>query len=480
MNNEDKLIYDVIDSLQIADIVDEIDNVDIDDSIFLTNDMLDNIKLKTYRNMEGSFIKINKRKKVYELIAACIAAVVILTGIIGYDKVSAQIQRMLTYIPGIGVYIQDHESSAVYFLDNPIRRDYKGKFIKVTGIIIENGNKSITMEGNISTEPPKMISVEEKNGISYFLNLSDYDISKTTRQWYANYLDYAEYPRAFNIKDFIKPQIKIKEVNINIPFALKKMDNNLGESQIASSIKNDVKLIAIANKDNGIIKISYITPKIGKSVLSSNNSLFPTRALGVVLKDKNNRIYKEINKVFNTLYFDGKNTNNKEFILSIPYLYKFGQYNGPTKFKLLIPENGGLNINKTVHIGDYPVELKSVERINPDYIALTFDTNYDLDKNESVLYFPVWKDIMSTERIEAISKINLSVNEVKGELHKYTNKPYVYLFQSKKIDKSININFNFLKTVFIPIDKEAKFINLDLGDPNTIIKGQWEFKIRLK
>jgi hypothetical protein len=486
MNNEDKLIYDIVDEIDIIDIIDEIDEVDIDDSVFLTNDMLEKIKRKTYENIYSPLLKIRKRRRLYELAAACVAVIIIITGFIGYDKVLAQIQRMITYVPGIGVYLENHDISMVYFLDNPIKRNYNGKFITVTRIIIEKGNSLITMEGNITINPPKSINIADKSKNSYEVYLDNYITSTNGKYWIARYFDYGYYPRAYADKDFSKLLIKIKEANIDIPIALQRLDNSSRGTQIGvSASKSGVNLIATAYKDNGIIKISYITRKIGKTILSGNYySLFPIHAIHPVLKDKSNRVYKELNmgdsfiKETNMLYFDGKNTDSKEFKLSIPYLLKYNPSDNPTKCKLLIPENGDLNVNKTVYLDNYPVEFKSVKRVNEDYIALTIDTHTDTNKMGAISNFAVLNHDINIfkQKLEIIPKSNLSIDEVKGELGKYSNKPYFYLYQANSIYKSTGV----FKTALIPIDKKAKFVNLDLFSPSIILKGPWEFEIRLK
>lgn len=125
-------------------------------------------------------------------------------------------------------------------------------------------------------------------------------------------------------------------------------------------------------------------------------------------------------------------------------------------------------------LSGFPVDFRSVKRVNDDYIALTVDTHYDMIKLESLYGFSIRCPKYTDQEVPLLMSNDFATfEEAMEELGKLKHKAYYSLY---------NNNYplhEYLTTVFIPIEQDMKSIDLIINNPQVVKKGPWTFDFKL-
>jgi len=109
--------------------------------------------------------------------------------------------------------------------------------------------------------------------------------------------------------------------------------------------------------------------------------------------------------------------------------------------RLKIPKEGKLEVNKTIELAGYPVDIESIERTKKDEITLKVNPRYN------------------PQALETLKDFRLDTSKLGG-------------YSSKLNDQTYAIEY-----FYIPIDKNASSIKLHFNEPYLVRKGPWEITI---
>lgn len=422
----------------------------------------ENVRNKTFEKLGISvecLVKstTSKKEKFYKTIlfrklAATAAAIVIIIGIFSSDYVTAAIGKLLQYIPGLNITLEQEDER--FILKDTINITKGDNYIKLLSVIVDNKNQSIYVSIRGNNKKCKNVSVKFKNGKEYDLPI--YSVGSGGSDWVG---DYSYNPKFYKPKkdtftymdgDELNIILNDKE-NMLIPVKLEKPDTLHSYDELGPTVnKNGLSITAIPTLNNNELEINLLTPNIAggrvdEYALQPDYKDNEYRHAGllagrITLKDKEGNILKgrTPNSLYtpplSEFYFDISGNNNKEFKLAIPYVKV--KYEVKKDIKIVLPEVGKKleYENNTIDLKGYKLKINSIERPENTRVIINFDTNYNEEATESLLdiypavniqlfgepIYDSWSrsyEINATKTIGPMNKLDIELN--KKNLHQF-------------------------------------------------------------
>ena len=487
--------YDLIDLLDPKEIEAELQNIKYSSSINTGSYCSERIKNKVFKKIGIKTIRQKKFRIGLKIAAAVLPIIIVATGFIGPGNVWAAIKNVIEYIPGIGIALDKQETTDRYILESPIKIDANQNFVELKGAILDSNRMVISIGGNNPEGPPKDVILFDESGNKYEGYLigsggglnKDLRSSKKIYDWWN-----ASYEFKGNIDKNSNLQLNIDKNISTIAFSLKQAESYKSYEEIGPTVtQNGITITTIALRQGENLKINYITKSEQGNNKKSDyfNTGYPISVPQASLTDKNGYFYKQLFDIFtdsngitdyNGLYFAVGNNAEKEYKLKIPYVDVY--YNGKEKITLDIPEKGEINIDKSIVLAGFPVDIKSVKRINDNCIVLFVDTHYDVNKPESLFSFRAsyannyginLDSIMSNDYIPYQVTFEDALDKAISDLDKNNYCADFYLLECDYP------GHDYLKAILLPIKPEMKTVELNIISPQIAKSGPWEFDIML-
>lgn len=483
-------IFEIMDSItEDQDILGDL-KLDIDDEAIEENldfnSIKENVRNKTFKKLgiasDSPVKSITSRKEkfyktvLFKKLTTVAAAIVVVISLFSSDYVTAAIGKLLQYIPGLNITVE--EEGEKFILKKAVNITRENSYIKLISVIIDNKKQNIFVAIDGNNKMCKKVSVKFKNGEIYELPYAS--IGSGGNEWSGNYAWEAEYNKvkkdAFNYNpgDDLKVILNDKE-NLTFTVKLEKPGTFQSYDELGpTNNKNGLSITAIPTLNNSELKINLLTPNIPEGRIDeyalrpdySDNgySYMGLLAEKMTLKDKNGNTVKGrgLNSYappLSEFYFDISNNTNKEFKLTIPYVKV--KYDVKKDVKITLP-NVGQKLeyeNNIVDLKGYKLKINSIEMPENNRVIINFDTNYDENTAESLLEIqpgvrhqlfkkPIYDGwggscrINDTNKIGPMNQLDIQLN--KKNLHEFT----LYIESITTVKKGpweFDINLNKLR-----------------------------------
>ncbi|MFZ5986756.1 MAG: hypothetical protein ACOYWZ_06495 [Bacillota bacterium] len=486
MNNEEKMFFDMMDNLSTEEMEKELEDIGFDNNISAPDIDLESIKRRTFENIGIKTLHKKRGRTGLKAAAAVLVFSILGLGFMNYNSVLATIRGVFEYVPWSGIYVEKVEDWNRYILEEPVTAEIDGKYITLKGVIAEKDRFIITLAGT-TPDFSKNIILEDGNGVKY--DSANFAGGGSPIDTSSDSLAYKRWEYSFefhaSMKNFNNLKVIIDDYDMNIPFSLKKTDSfGSYEALGPTNDQNNVVMTVIPSKEDDMCKVNYITsykeyPPSSDFYFLEYPAYVPKASLkGIsgtpyeIINPRDNPLYEKGLKDYNALYFNLGKSKEKEFQLHIPYIDL--RYKDSKSIKVNIPDKGETNLNLSFKLSGFPVDFRSVKRVNDDYIALTVDTHYDMIKLESLYGFSIRCPKYTDQEVPLLMSNDFATfEEAVEELGKLKHKAYYSLY---------NNNYplhEYLTTVFIPIEQDMKSIDLIINNPQVVKKGPWTFDFKL-
>ena len=490
MNFDEKDVYEIMDRITQEDMDNGMEGIAFDSDAVLTKSGLKHIKKQVYKKL-GSTRFSAKKRIALKIAAAALAVSICMIGLISPGKVWAAILSALEYIPGFGIVLDSENDFERYILKSSVKTVLSGTgdtFVTLKEVVAGKNHLMVYLQGNSNKGPVNTVTLIDAEGNRYpgtggggggSIEIN-YEARPEYEWWVANFEFDTTSCDLEGMKIIIEDYDKLE-----IPFSLIKPQTYESFEEIGpSDDKNGVSIAAIASRQGDKIKINYITKPDERS--GAATSPYWQKKLVWTYKESlagKHGVLKNSYDFFadeygladqNGLYFESYNTEDKEFELTIPSIGILESRNY-SAFSIPVPNAGEIVLNKAINLDGYPMEVKSVKRISPDYLALSIDTHTDFAKTDALLgcNFKIVNDKISRSYLSASYA---TIQDINGELSKYKIKPYFDLYEIGQTQPGFP---EHLKTAYVPIESNVKTLELEIIGRMIYKKGPWKFKFTL-
>ncbi|MDR6549936.1 hypothetical protein [Paenibacillus qinlingensis] len=405
----------------------------------------------TPTSSDGEKQKLASHVKMRNRMIAVGAASVIFIAIFAMSSpvVRAQIHKVFQFLPGFAT-VQDSEKQLVhYVLQSPIEAPTLVGNIQIRGISIGDQYTNVTL---VSAGTPSMRSFTLSNGegTSYLIKYGS--ISSAGNEWIGSYY----YEGSIKVTDNMR--LTLDSQLPSIPIHLAKVEeadhiNDLGVTDthhevsitalLRSTDQNTTKVTLLPQAPAGMqIKAYGLSPYdyVDKPELTTN-------------KEEAVTYYRDPNFPNpNEFSFKRDGASSTSYHLKIPAVLATLQSPKSESFTVPIPAQGIIDVNKSIMISGYPVDITKVERVPSNASASEFgglkiylDMKYNAQAASSLLSFTL--DYM---KLKNTSGSNWRVND-----------------QTRAMEYVV-VDFPVKDTTFTFYIKEA----------HIIIRGPWEFQLQ--
>ena len=362
--------------------------------------------------------------------------VIILAFTVFQPQVIAGIQRILQFVPGIGIVKQEDQPVDRYILKQTVTVQHgKGQII-VTGIMVDEEMTYLTMAGNLPSQKPEEIILVSNEGTEFVIKRSM--SSWTTNQWSSDYW----YRGKLDVQDG-SAKIIIEQLDrLEISLTLVKAETfGSYEEMGETAYQNDISITTIASKDGSKGRLSFISQQpsnieivdYGFHGIHNGHTFSLTDSTGNMM---------EIEKIpgisgpakdfrFNL----NQKQSNEIYTLQIPEINV--RFKGEATIK--VPTQSVDNLNKTFTIAGFPVTITRTERIDDHILRLYLDLHFNESENKS------------------LHRIELKGMGHSGRLNEHTG-AYEY--------------------IEVDIDPGLKEKKLTIIRPEVLVRGPWTFQFR--
>jgi hypothetical protein len=439
MNKEDKDIFDFMNSLSEEDSMKLLEGIDFDNEE-LSKEQKNRIKTNVINSIEQKSRKRSPKLRNC-LIAASVAALFMFTGFTpSGQKAVAEIIKKLYFIPGIGK-VEESKGQELYVLPKPIKASYNGGELIVKSVLKSKSFLTISLEGNQNIDPEnfKTIYIIDDSGKIY--EKPGYSLGRGSNIWSGS-LGFDNIPQDMNSFSIILPD----KNRIHIALSIAESFSDY-KAMGPTDIKNDLGITLVPAKEEGRMQFNLVqhpsknrkVETYGQQVDLDNYGKFD-----ITVKDDLGRQYdldypKQHSSPLSEFYFVPKE-DAKNYTVEIPEVSL--KYKTNETFKLPVPTEGELEVNKNFDIDGFTLTVKKLVR-TANNIRVYVDTNYDSNKTEN----------LSEIRIESVNY----------------DRSFGYGWNLNKENRTVEY-YDF------EVRPKDKSIRLKLSEFNTILKGPWIFK----
>lgn len=320
------------------------------------------------------------RKSIFTSIAVGLL-VIILTISAFQPQVIAGIQRILQFVPGIGIVKQEEQEINRYVLKQPVNMQLGLGEIMVTGVMVDQEMTYLTMTGNRFFQKPNEIVLVNNKGAEFVIKHST--SVGSVNQWSAGYW----YQGKLDIEDG-PAKIIIREPNqFEIPFTLMKAEKfGSYEEMGETAALNDISITAIASRNGSKGRLSLISQQAGniRVIDYGVHGIHNGRTLS--LKDADGKLL-EIEKIpgvggpVRDFYFKlNPDQTNETYTLHIPEI----NVEYEDKVAVKVPTKTEDNLNKTFTIVGFPVTITRTERLSDNILRVYLDLHFNPNTEKSL------------------------------------------------------------------------------------------------
>ncbi|USG66403.1 hypothetical protein NDK47_03605 [Brevibacillus ruminantium] len=445
-DKDDKDVFDLIDRVQQEDWLNlrDVPELVSQASPCLDDKTLDRIKSRTWRELGVQPVsqrRTGRRHNKWAVSAAIL--LVLLTAAIGMsEEVRAELKRVLQFLPGFGAVSEEAEHP-LYVLEKPVVQEVNGTTWKVEGILLQEKEAWIKLSGTggtppdkvtLTTDPPQKEQYDFQRGTS----------TSSTKGWKAWY-DYQG-----NI-----PLSEKEAVHLHLPSAV------IGPLPLALAKQaDDLHGLGPTAEANGVTITAVVTPMEQDRLWVNLLSLLPDElqadSYGVypinkdiklsLTDEKGHAIQIETEEPFvneKEFYFTRPASAADDYLLSISHIRVVNRHAPFEKVSLPLPEQGAVEIDRTVALDGLPVHFFKVERISPESVRVYMNTHFDSTQPKTLQSFRV--DMLDPERMSYMWKVN---------------------------EETEAIEF-----IELEVRPEMKKLTFSIGEPMFLIKGPWQINL---
>ena len=386
MNKTDPNLFELTKDISYEDILLESDNLSVDSNQFDMNDLkLQRMKASVMKQVKTSR---TKRTVVKILLVASFVLCFLTTALSPLGRNTfAEILNKLYFIPGVGKAVQD-ETEDVYILPKPI--------------LYTSDRGSITIHTITKTADTMIIDVTgdvylNKDSISIKDNNLEYQSSHSMIGQGENYT--ARY-------EFMIPSESDKYMielfdQYTIPFTLVKAESFDNYEEMGPTYSsNNFGLTLIPFRFNNQIQFEMIQHNTnqGSVALYGSYNKEMEDSISIKIQDNNGQAY-DVDYPKSHIGLQSSFTFTPEekstsFSVNIPELTL--KYNLNSELKLPMPKEGVTEVNKTVEMQGFKVDITKIVREN-DKLTIYIDTHYSQSFSENICYFMVDMEKMSLD-----------------------------------------------------------------------------------
>jgi len=471
---EDKDIISLMDRVEEQKMVQIMEQNKGDVSNELPDDILNNIKAKTYKKIGVSSMPQPQKKsnlsfkssaKMWKnLVASLLILALLGITIVGYEPALAKVKHFLQYIPGMGIVLEDEGEAPRYVLEKSIVENIGNGMIEIKGVIIDNDRTIVTISGS-NLPIYKDIRFKDIDGLEY--KADGYSISSSgagpslgkPNIWEGTYV----YEGTITNINGLRVVLLDGEI-IDLPIPLVKAETYKSYAEMGPTVTvEDLSVTAITTLMDDKLQVNLISPpQAGRKINAyGGNPNVSNDGEVMTLKNINNEEFKisapgMYSPPLSEFYFDIDGSAEKEYLLSIPFIETV--YEANASLSLDIPKEGLVEINEEVELAGYPISFKSVERTDEGHIRIFVDLNYDEKKDNNLIGFRMDK-----------TKVSFSLTEMKPP-KRVTGWGYTINEKTRAME--------FLD-ISLPGDADVRKLKLYLHEPVVVKNGPWDLEIAL-
>lgn len=459
-SSNDKEMFSQMDGLSELLYKDDI-NLDVLDCDIYKED--ETVNMNRVKNQTFKKLNIRKpKKKSHVNKAAAIILLTVVAGTFAFTDVSAQIEKLFQYIPGVNRMVETNEAESLLVLDQPIIKEN----IELISVVVDNSKNLISVSARGKGTNPHDVSAKLPNEL--VVDFPRYGVAGGFSDWTGDYA--TEDKVDFNIK--AGEVVIIVFGDIEIPVSLVEADKVADQEELgATCIVNDIKITAIKDVADQDLTIHLFSPeKEGRRIdeyalppyyEQKDYSFKGILNEKITLKDEAGNLVSSgglgysYSPPLSEFHFDINNVTGK-LILEIPFL-KMNYYEDIT-VDIKLPKVGEKveYDDFDVQLGDFSMTIQGVERTRADEVMIDLDVHYDEAAEESLYEVSFTPDLGGLFNKE----------EYNGYSIQYVGHENLVLGEIDKL--YVQLNYDNLKVLPLHID-----------DFTTIIRGPWQFEINL-
>lgn len=408
-----------------------------------------------------------KRHQRRKTVGFGIAAAVLVLGVLAISPgpVSAALQKMIEFIPGIGTMPPSNQATSegegVAVLQQPAHGTWNGSPVTVMGVMVTPTQILVRLNGN-GMSPPKEVSFQTGKGQTFHLSsygaMSIGGTDTHPSEWGGDYSTNGDFGPVGSILSGI---IVIgttgsgttgNEVATKIPVQLHVASGVTDLSQLGPTDSHQgVTITTVASRDGQNVNLTlayqyqgpYHIWDFAPPMYSSGNT--SKSELGIGVTDSMGTKYS-VSKVL-TMSPGGQFTfkaapGQTDFHVTIPQVD--ATYNGDAYVRVPIPATGSEPFHKTVNLAGFPITFTKVELVNEPKGSSSLRMYFDLHAN-----------VMEPKELHAFQ---------------ISKAPW-----QARID-AVTGAYQWME---FPVKPGQKSIRLKLTDPQVYIRGPWTFDVHV-
>lgn len=375
------------------------------------------------------------RKSTFTTVAVALL-VIILTITACQPQMIAGIQKMLQHVPGIGIVKQNARPMNRYVLEQPVTAQIgKGQII-VSGVLVDEEMTYLVMSGNLPSQKPDEILLENQDGTEFVVKRSM--SSESSNQWTADFwhrgkLDIQDGPAKIMIEQLDRAEIPLTLVKAEAFGSYEEM----GET----AVLHDISITAVASRDGSKGRLSLFSQQPDNITIVDYGvyGIYNGRTLSVT-DAAGNRLETELIRgtggPARDFFFNLDADKLSEiYTLHIPEINV--KYNDHVTVK--VPTQSVEHLNHTFSISGFPVTITRTERLEDDVLRLYLDLHFNANADQS------------------LHRIALNGMSHSGKLNEQTGA---------------------MEYIEFAIEPGMKEIKLKIAEPEVLIRGPWSFRFQ--
>ena len=474
MKDFHKEMFSLMDGVNEEKMLEIFEETEGDSKKEVSENILTNIKKKTYKKAGVNPYPLKSRKKRgwrgWKTLAASFLIIILVGAATGsFAPAWARMKQALQFIPGLGIVLDNEEEITRYVLENPINKRMGEGAIRIKAVLIDSERAMLTITG---TDVMTYKDVLFRDGQGREYAISGYSISSggdgpedTPSFWEGTYVYEGK------IGDISELQVVLGlHEDIVIPIALAEAQTYDSYSDLGpTAAAHGLSVTAVTSLEGGKFKVNLLSPprsnmKI-KAYGTNPNLRYPVNQPGeaISLTDGEGKRYSisaasGYAPPLSEFFFDISQSEETDFSLSIPFIDVVNTEAEAT-ITVKVPQVGSAaRIDQVVEMAGFPIKFMEVERgidapsgiqgsTYEDKLRIYLDLGYSEGREENLISFRLDEMKLPSEA----RGWGYTVNQETGVMQ--------YL------------------EVTLPENTKMKELKLYLNEPMTRITGPWDFEV---
>ncbi|GFN34075.1 hypothetical protein [Paenibacillus xylaniclasticus] len=386
----------------------------------------------------------SQRRRRFTRMSAATAVIALCVGgaaLADEAKVWAAVQKVLQYVPGIGVMKEEEARADRYVLRKPIALTVRDGSVTILGMMSDERSTVIRMTGSNKNALHSYVKLVDGQGEAYDLDIRM--SNSTDHEWTAQYEYQGKLDASGPLKLILFNSLGSSLPAMEVPVTLDKAERYDSYTALgATQTVNGVTITAITDRAGDKAKVSLISEHAldfeisdyginGVDMHDESLKLFLTDTSGTKVDiEKLMTMAAPANEFVFKLPANGE---SDPLTLTIPEISV--TYSDTASIELAIETND--HLNKTFELAGFPVTVTKTEKVSDRKFRAYFDFYYDENAPSSLYYFSLDRNNM------------VQLQEETGV-------------------------FEFIEVAVAP---DSKTIQLDFSRPGVVIRGPWTFEL---